>query len=391
MLDILLYSLKNVSLKKSRCILTILGISIGVMSVVIISTIGKIGTTTIKNELKNMGIGGVVLTTDVMSNKNFSLSDIDNIKKLDEIKNASPFMTKYTDVKAKGKSNSCMIWGIDEQSDKIINMKTLHGRRINKSDVSSKNNVCLVDESFAIEHYKRSNIVNKNIDIFVNNSYKTYKIVGVIKSGGNIMQNFVGSVVPSFIYIPYTTMDINNENYGFDQIVAQTKENTDIDALSKQVMADFKQNRGFKVNVSNLNSQMDNLNNVLNIITMVLTVIAGISLIVAGLSIMTVMLVSVKERTVEIGIKKAIGANKKIIITEFITESLCISFLGAIFGIFFGVLISVIGCIILSIDVIINTKMIAFSLFFALFIGTLFGIYPAIKASNLRPVDAIRS
>lgn len=391
MFDILKNGFRNIARKRMRSTLTIIGIAIGVMSVVIISIIGKIGTTSIKKELKSMGIGGIVMTTDIMATKTFSPSDIETVKNMEGVENVSPFLTTYSAVKAKGKNNSCMLWGVDKGTTKIVSMELLYGRMLNDSDVKGVKKVCMVDETFAKEHYKRANIVGKKISVSIDNSFEDFEIVGVIKAGGNIIQSFMGSVVPCFVYVPYTTMDIKDLEHGFDQIVAQTKENTDIKALSTAIKKDFNENRDLKVNISDLNGQMENLNNVLNIVTLVLTVIAGISLLVSGLSIMTVMLVSVSERTVEIGIKKAIGASKKIILMEFVSESLFISLIGGLVGIFSGLVIGVTGCLGLGISVIIDLPMILFSLCFAVCVGTIFGIYPAIKASNLRPVDAIRS
>ena len=305
MFDILKNGLRNISRKRMRSTLTIMGIAIGVMSVIIISMIGKIGTTNIQRELESMGIGGIVMTTDVLTTKTFTSEDIDTVKNMEEIKAVSPFITSYSAVKSKGKNNSCMLWGIDKGTTEIVSMELLHGRMLNDSDVKGVKKVCMVDETFAKEQYERSNIVGKKIDIAIDDRYEEFEIVGVIKAGGNIVQSFMGSVVPCFVYVPYTTMDITDIEDGFNQIVAQTKSDTDIEALSTAIQKDFKQNRDIKVKVSDLNGQMENLNDILNIVTMVLTVIAGISLFVAGLSIMTVMLVSVSERTVEIGIKKS--------------------------------------------------------------------------------------
>lgn len=391
MLDILKNGFRNITGKKIRSTLTIMGIAIGVMSVVIISTISKITTTNIQKELKSMGIGGIVMTTDISAIDTFKSSDIENIKGMEQVSNVSPLITKYSSVKIKENNSSCMVWGIDSGTSKIVSMKLLHGRLINETDVNSISKVCMVDENFAKEQYNRSNIVGKKIKIFINDSYEDFKIVGVVKAGGNVIQSFMGNVVPSFLYVPYTTMDITDIEDGFDQMIAQTKENTDIELLSTEIEKDFKKNRDLKVNISNLNGQVENLNYILGIVSLVLTAISAISLIVSGLSIMTVMLVSVGEKTVEIGIKKAIGASRKMILLEFMSESLLLSLIGGIIGIAGGLIIGVTTSLVLGISVIVDVPMILFSLCFAIFIGTIFGIYPAIKASNLRPVDAIRS
>ena len=142
--------------------------------------------------------------------------------------------------------------------------------------------------------------------------------------------------------------------------------------------------------MENMAAQMNKLNGILDIVTFVLSVIAGISLVVAGLSIMTVMLVSVNERTREIGIKKSIGASRSTIMKEFLVESLIISLLGSLSGAAAGVFISYLGCLVLSVDFVFNLSMFIFCVAFAVALGILFGVYPALQAVKLKPVDALR-
>ena len=141
----------------------------------------------------------------------------------------------------------------------------------------------------------------------------------------------------------------------------------------------------------NLNQQKDELNGVMDIVALVLSAIGGISLLVAGLSIMTVMLVTVHERTREIGIKKAIGASRRIILFEFLAESAVLSFIGGISGLLFGIGAGFVGCLLLGLPFSVDAKALLFCVLFSVVIGILFGVYPASKAAVLSPARSLRS
>lgn len=392
MIDYIKYAFKNIFRKKLRSALTIAGIAIGVMAVVIISMIGDVGKQQINHELSSMGLGGMILRTDnTKTSKRLNTTQLDFVKNQSEVKYAAPLITQYSTVRIRTEKTKCIVWGVDQDTANIMSIQILHGRMINQSDVSSINQVCVVDESYALQHYKRSNIVGKNLEILFNGKYETFKIVGVAKAGGSILQNLMGNVVPCFTYIPYTTMQDSSLKTGFTQIAVQTNDNLDPQQVGATLASQIAEESGIAhIVVDDLNTQMDQLNQILNIITLVLTAIAGISLLVAGLSIMTVMLVSVSERTREIGIKKSIGANQKIILMEFLTESFLITLIGSIIGTVIGLLIGIIGCLIVGISPVIQPNMISFAILFSIGTGVLFGVYPAMKAAKLKPVDALK-
>lgn len=393
MFNILKCSIKSIGRKKLRSALTVTGIAIGVLSVIIISIIGEVGKTAINDELNSMGIGGIALRTlSEKTQKTLTENELSLVKENRNVKNATPLISKVTGIKVKGESRQAVVWGIDSNADEIVRMELLYGRLFEEGDIERGERICVVDESFARNSYKRSNIVGKKVGIFIGGKYEEFTVAGVVKTGGNILKGIMGEVVPSFLYAPYTALTKSNSNYKFSQIVAVLSENADETAAEASLISSLNQSleTADAIKAENLNSQKDKLNSVLNIVTTVLSVIGGISLIVAGLSIMTVMLVTVNERTREIGIKKSIGAKRSTIMLEFLTEALLLSLIGSIIGLLTGILIACLGCAAVGVPVAVNLQAIFAALALSVLSGTVFGVYPAVKASKLKPVDALR-
>lgn len=385
--------LRNIFRKKMRSSLTVLGVSIGVVSVLIISSIGDIGKYTVNQELESVGMGGLSIGTDqAITGKKLDDNTLAVLKAEPTILDAMPIMIQYTSATIRQETNSCLVWGVDGSSGKVLSLEVKHGRLINRSDLSGLKNVCVVDESFAKKFYGRANIVGKKLSMVIAGSNEVFEIIGVVETGGSILQSLMGDYVPTFLYTPYTTMQQLIGRNDLDQIAVKLKSDVDPDTAAKELeaMLETKMKIPNGIHIENLNSHREQLNDVLNTITLTLSVIGGIALVVAGLSIMTVMLVSVHERTREIGIKKSIGAGKTEIMLEFFAESIFITLLGSLIGIGVGIAVIVGSCLMLGIEVILNIRLILFCIGFAMTVGVLFGVYPAIKAANMKPVDALR-
>ena len=200
---------------------------------------------------------------------------------------------------------------------------------------------------------------------------------------------FRSGFIPDFVYVPYSVMQSGLGRDNFDQITVKL-EDVSRSAETAAAVETVLSADGSDFSVDNLLSQKEKMNNILSIATAALSAVAGISLVVSGISIMTVMLVSVSERTGEIGIKKSVGASRGVILTEFLFESELITVIGSLAGIILGVVISSAICAAVGSSAALNLKLCGTVMLIALAVGGGFGVYPAYKAASLNPVDALR-
>lgn len=376
---------------KMRTMLTVIGIAVGVMSVVTVASIGEIGRSSINAELTGMGMDNLVVSSQSGSSKKLTESELDKIKQLDDVGNAMPLMSIMTSGKLRGNYDTYMVWGVNEDADNVIDLEVLHGRLLNRGDIAQKSNVCVIDEAIALENYKRTNIVGKTISLSIGGNTVEFEIAGVVKNGVNTLQNMLGGFIPDFVYIPYSVMQEYSGRSSFDQITVKLEDNAQSVSAAAEVKKMLSsESAESDYSVDNLLSQKEKMNNILSIASAALSAVAGISLIVSGISIMTVMLVSVSERTREIGIKKSIGASRGVIISEFLFESVLITFIGGIIGITAGVIISALIGAAAGGGLTVNFGLCGTVLLISLAVGGIFGVYPAVKAADLKPVDALR-
>ncbi len=376
---------------KVRSFLTIVGIAVGVTSVVIVSSIGEIGKRSINSELSGMGMDSLVVSVQSGAVSKLTENELDKIKSLNTVENAMPLMSIVTSGTVKNDRATFMAWGVNEDADNVIDLEVLYGRLLNSGDIREKSKVCVIDEAIAEEHYKRTNIVGKNITVNIGGVPMELKVVGVVKNGVNTLQNMLGGFIPDFVYVPYSVMQSSLGRKNFDQITVKLTDASQSSEAAEEVEKALSENGLLgDFSVDNLLSQKEKMNNILSIASAALSAVAGISLIVSGISIMTVMLVSVSERTGEIGIKKSIGASHGIIMMEFLIESELITFVGSIAGIAVGTVISAVMCSAFDSGALINWRLCATVLLISLAIGGCFGAYPAYKAASLKPADALR-
>ncbi|MBQ7132851.1 MAG: ABC transporter permease [Oscillospiraceae bacterium] len=383
-------ALKSLKKCRIRAALTSLSVAIGVFSVVIISIISDMGISSVETTLTEMGMDNLVISGSRTNESGLDGNDLEIIKAQNGVINAMPLMYKVTTCESNTASHECMVWGVNEDANEVIELKAIYGRLLNLGDVSQSARVCIIDKELAQMSFGRKNVIGKTITVKLSGSYIKYEIVGVVENGVNMLQSMLGNIIPNFIYIPYKSMQaVTNQQY-FNEIAVKINGDSQRSALAiESALSTVKPDEG-AVSVENLVAQKDMLSSLFDAISGVLSVIAGVSLIVSGMSIMTIMTVSVNERTKEIGIKKSIGAKNSDILFEFIFESAIISLGGALAGALLGCTMAALGCILLETKISIDIGAIIATMAVSVIIGLLFSVFPALKAARLKPVEALR-
>lgn len=377
--------MKNIVLKIKRSFLTVCGIAVGVFAVVVISAVGDIGENLVDEKLKSMGMESIIVSSQ---NGGLQENDVEQLKSMDFVENAMPLMSvTLKQIMPDDNETDRMLWGVDENADEVIELKVVSGRKINAGDLVSHSKVCMIDRDVAEETYGTADITGMRITLGFGNMSEEFEAVGVVDNGVSMLQSSLGGSIPSFVYIPYTTFSDISQKNDFDVIAVKAQANINTEKSIEKKLSDNLRT----VEVSNLLTQKKQLTSLMKVVSCSMTAVAGISVIISGISSMTAMMSAVNERTREIGIKKAIGARKTDIISEFLGESLLISVSGGVFGGGLGILTVIIGCILFDIDVYINPVSVLSVIIFSTVTGVIFGIVPALKASSLNPVVAIRS
>lgn len=383
------FTVKCLLENKLRFALTVLSISVGVVSILIVNSVSSFGVSAVSSELESLGMNGLIVSKESNS-ATLSNNEVEALGDLDAILQAAPVTVNTSKVYSNfGEDTATMIWGIDEKAPDVVTFELMYGRFINKGDIKSHSKVCIVDQSLANEIYGRENIVGKTVKLLCNSTVEDFVVVGVVKTGKGIMQSLMGNYFPSFLYVPYTSFE---NNPSFDQIFLKIDSSKSSEEVTNIVKTTLNNLSGSDENysVTDLAGQKSVLDNMLNIVTLILTVIGAIALLVSSISIMNIMLISVNERTKEIGIKKSIGATNSDILFDFLTESVIISIIGTAIGIVVSIGIIKLASLIFSIDIIINIGVIIIALVISVIIGVVFGIFPAYKASRFHPVEALR-
>lgn len=382
--------LKNIFRAKIRSVLTMAGIAVGIFSVTLISTVGAVGTEQVSSTLVTMGVD-TLLVQAAGNSVSVTLTDEDvfEVRKIDGVSDVMPLMASITEAKMINRRVDCYVWGVDKSADKLISLRAKHGRLITNSDSAALSKVCVIDESFAEEVYGRSNIVGKKLRMFLGGKYHEFSIIGVAQSGLSSLQGMLTNIVPGFMYIPITTMQHLCGRTTYDKIAVKVSDD-DFSPKTVTNALDFKNGHVDGYICNNLLSQKSQLDDILSIVTTALSMTAGISLVVSGISVMTAMMMSVSERTREIGIKKAIGARKRDILWEFLAESVLLTLLGSLSGIVAGLAVSFAGCVILGVPFSVNIGSLVISAVVTALLGAVFGAYPAAKAAKLNPAEALR-
>lgn len=390
--------------KKLPVLLTILSIGVGVFSLVLVRYAGLLGSEAVRKEMEQVGVGSLTVSAQPLSGVPFGEEELELLSQLAPVDQAVPVSMTSGTIKAGGqgaglsRSLECVIWGAGAGSNQIFSLTPISGRVLRQSDLTDRRRVCLVDRNTALLLYRREEILGKTLTISNREGsfQESFTVVGIVESGGSVVNSLVGELAPAFVYLPYTTLQELTGEVRFDRIALSVPEEEEIEPLmeaipqllSSRVSGDVTAD-GTAYSCENMAKQKKQLDRILQIFTSVLTCIGGISLVVAGIGVMTVMLITVRERTREIGMKKAIGAKQTDILWEFLLEAGAISGMGGCLGAGASLLVILLLPAVGIEAPALPAQFLWQPVLLSAALGVLFGGYPAAKASKLSPVEAL--
>ncbi|MFL0247530.1 ABC transporter permease [Candidatus Clostridium stratigraminis] len=389
-------ALESIKANKLRSFLTMLGIIIGISSVITIESLGAGGKNSINTQFEKLGAATVNIgidPTEAQIEDYFTFEDVKQIKsKVDAVKYASITSTKRGQVASASTSKMAILLGGNSDVSSINNYDITYGRFFNDKEVDESKNVVVVDDNTAKALFGYEDVVGKTIKIGTLNANKTVTIIGVRSSGNMFAAN---PNAPSFIDVPITVLkEMYSGDFTMDTISLMASSKDAGEAAgngAKNILESRHNNRGKDVyTVTSLLQSLDQVNNALSIFTTFISAVAAISLVVGGIGVMNIMLVSVTERTREIGLRKAIGATTKTILFQFLTESVIVSLIGGLIGMILGISLAQLIGYFVNIVPSLSITAILGAILFSSAVGIFFGIYPARKAAQLNPIDALR-
>lgn len=391
---------KQLRSSKLRSFLTMLGIIIGVASVILLVSLGNGVTQKVNEQMGSLGSNLVtVMNNSTNPNDKFSYDEAMKYQSIDGVKSVSPELSGQATATNDYQSKNLKVIGTNDQYKGARSLELENGRFLLPIDIEYGQKVAVIGPTVAKDLFGFANPVGKTIRL----NGLPYKVVGVLKEKGASMMGSSDDQV--FIPIMAAQRLLKDANVRTIYVEAKTAEDVDfvVSTLESRLSIKFNQdtddkskpasNTGLEQPYQVINQQeiLSAFNTISGTLTTALGAIAAISLIVGGIGIMNIMLVSVSERTREIGIRKALGAKKRDILTQFLIESVVISVVGGIIGIIIGVSGALIFGNVADIPSGVTAGTIIFSFVFSLCIGIIFGLAPANKASKLRPIDALRS
>ena len=394
-----------------RSLLTMLGIIIGVSSVISIITVGDGGRDYIIGMIRDMGASAINITVDssVAEPTDYITSaDIAAIKQLDGVDYASPIVMGMGAISTESESGIGITLGATPDAQKIMKTDCLYGRFFTEEEYASGKPVAVIDNGSALMVFGREDVVGETIKYTYNEVTISLKIIGV---GDNGMSMFGGnnesamesmsaltggsSVKYCSMMIPATlSLEIVGADDRYESVYITANNESELESAGNAAQNLIRaRHNNFErecYTVVNMATYIDLLDSVIHIFTIFIAAVSAISLIVGGIGVMNIMLVSITERTREIGIRKALGAKTGTIMFQFLTESVILCMIGGIIGLIIGVVGAIVVSNIMHVPLEVKFSTIALAVGFSSAIGIIFGVYPARRAALMPPIEALR-
>lgn len=427
----LLLALESLRSNKMRALLTMLGIIIGIASVIAILSVGDSLSASISTEMQGLGTNNILINVrqkdsrysrvrTPMGNNSGVMSAMMGVGSSNDDRDLiSPemlqaFQYKFRDRAAAVSVNestgtgqvkdgrlfaNVSVAGVNPGYLPVNNVNLLEGRFINDRDMAGRKNVCVVSDRLVKNLFKSgTSPVGQEVRLYQSGVIKTYLVVGVYEYTDSSM--FMAASTASdkdtqtTLYIPISLakQDKATKNYSTVTIMSHTGTDPEqfMDDIKRHFAKYYENNAKWELAVFNMSNQLQMASSMLSTVSMAIAVIAAISLLVGGIGVMNIMLVSVTERTREIGTRKALGAKNFHIRLQFITEAMIISLVGGMIGLAAGLLLGLLGSTLLGSAPSFSIPTILLTIAFSMTIGIFFGYYPANKAARLDPIDALR-
>lgn len=403
--DILKGSLATLKANKLRTLLTMLGIIIGISSVIAMWAIGNGGRDSILGDLKKVGYGKFTITIDY-KNENFKYKDYFTMENIDMLKNSHKFKAVSINVEDAFRmlkdNEPYYSYGTvtTEDYEKISPVTITSGRNFLPFEYTSNERVIILDSMSARKLFADEKLsLGQTVEITKDRKKAghSYKIVGVYKSPYETLDSLFGDGdnYPILFRMPYKAYSIafNDDSDVFSSLIIEAKnadEITDSMREAKNIL-EFNKNVKDLYLTQTVSSDIESFDKILSILSLFVTMAASISLLVGGIGVMNIMLVTVVERTKEIGIRKALGAKNRDILKQFLFESIILTVFGGLVGMGVGVLFGFLAGAVMGIKPIFSLTSIIVSLSISVIVGVIFGVSPARRAAKLNPIDALRT
>lgn len=402
-LEILNDSIINLKVNKFRSFLTMLGIIIGISSVIAIASLGEGGENLVVGKLKEGGYGKF----NVSINKNntkfrnkyfFTPNLINSLVQTNKFKNISPDVAENVLISINKEKEFGYLEASTVEFEKISPIQVISGRNFIPLEYKAGENIIIIDNITANQLYgDTSQALNKIIKISKDwdKPLVSYRVVGVMKNPiEDLIKLISEEYFPRFVRIPLKTYEKNFSDLPnkYTTLVIESKFPKNLAQDMKEIKAILNSLTNtkniYEVNVKNTGAE--SFEQILKFLNIFISIVASISIIVGGIGIMNIMLVSIVERTNEIGIRKAIGATNFDILILFLLESVTLSFIGSCIGLSLGISFSLIIGTFIGVQPIFNYLFMLVLIMVSIFIGVIFGVFPAVKASKLNPIEALR-
>ncbi len=392
-------ALHAIKSNKMRSFLTMLGIIIGIGAVIAIVSVGDSMRNVFTDAYKDVGINRAMIlvsweVTDFRYSDYFDRDELDRVKEVfhDKISYIDTDSSVDTEAINRLKKVKYQFQGVDYNYTDVQPQNIIYGRFINEADVKKAANHAVLEDKGAVELFGTADCVGRTFRMTVNKNTQEFTVVGVYhKDLSPMAAMLLGNGQKQAGFIPDTVVNPKGER--FQALNFYVRDGVNMKEFQPEIVRYIAKTKGRKesdIRVMSVVDQMGSVDSKLSAMSAAVGGIAAISLLVGGIGIMNIMMVSVTERTREIGIRKALGARTRDIMIQFLTESALMSACGGVIGIILGVAIVMIGGAVLKTTVIVRPSVVVMAVGFSGLVGIFFGIYPASKAANADPIEALR-